>query len=87
MYVRLKELREEAQLSQSEVAYAVRIAQQTYSNYEIGKHDVPTRVLVRLARLYGTTVDYILGTTSYRGIPEEMSTSEIVRLAPCAVSQ
>ena len=47
-------------------------SQQVYSNYELGQRDIPTKVLISLAKKYHqTTTDYLLGLTNYRGIPKE----------------
>ena len=60
---RLKYLRESELLSQSEVARAIFVTQQTYSYYETEEHDIPTQTLIRLADFYNVSVDYILGRT------------------------
>lgn len=62
-YRRLKDLREDKDLVQKEVAALLNIDQRVYSNYETGKREIPTRLLVILAKFYGTSVDYILGLT------------------------
>lgn len=62
-YRRLKDLREDKDLVQKEVAALLNIDQRVYSNYEIGKREIPTRFLIVLAKFYGTSVDYILGLT------------------------
>ena len=63
-YPRLKDLREDRDLAQKEVAAFLGIDQRVYSNYETGKREIPTRFVIRLAKLYGTSADYILGLTS-----------------------
>ena len=63
MLERLKDLREEKGLTQKEVAGYLKINQRTYSNYEIGKRELPLHHMVRLASLYGTSTDYLLGLT------------------------
>lgn len=61
MYLkRLRELREDHDLGQKEVAAVLGIDQRVYSNYETGKRDLPLRHLIRLAELYGVSTDYIL---------------------------
>ena len=60
-YHRLKDLREDHDFSQSFVAEYLQMKQPQYSRYERGLRDVPTDVLIRLAKLYNTTTDYILG--------------------------
>ena len=60
-YPRIRDLREDADLPQRELAKMLRCSQQTYSDYECGKTDIPTDVLIRLADFYNVTTDYILG--------------------------
>jgi len=61
MYLkRLRELREDHDLGQKEVAAVLGIDQRVYSNYETGKRELPLRHLVRLAEYYGVSADYIL---------------------------
>lgn len=62
-YPRLRDLREDRDLVQKEVAAVLGIDQRVYSNYEIGKREIPTRLLTVLADFYGTSTDYILGRT------------------------
>ena len=64
MYNRLRELREDKDLSQREVAKILNMSQTGYSQYEIGKNDIPTRVLITLALFYGVSVDYLLNVTN-----------------------
>ncbi len=63
-YPRLKDLREDRDLVQKEVASFLGIDQRVYSNYELGKRDMPTRFIIALADFYGTSTDYILGRTN-----------------------
>lgn len=60
-YPRLRELREDNDLVQKEVAAVLGIDQRVYSNYETGKREIPTSYVVKLARFYKTSTDYILG--------------------------
>ena len=62
-YFRLKDLREDRDLVQKQVAAHLGIDQRVYSNYETGKREIPTRFVVSLAKLYNTSTDYILGLT------------------------
>ncbi|MBQ2729954.1 MAG: helix-turn-helix transcriptional regulator [Clostridia bacterium] len=62
-YPRLKDLREDSDLSQEDVANYLQMKQPQYSRYERGIRDIPTDVLIRLSRLYKTSTDYILGLT------------------------
>ena len=62
-YPRLKDLREDHDLTQTDVAKILFITQQQYSLYEKGYRDIPTAALITLANLYNTSVDYLLGRT------------------------
>ncbi len=64
MYQRIRDLREDKDLKQRQVAEFLRCSQQVYSNYELGQRDIPTDVLIRLSELYGVSVDYLLGLTN-----------------------
>ena len=61
MYKRIRDLREDKDLSQSQIAEILNISQSTYSRYESGYLDVPSEVLIALSRFYNVSVDYILG--------------------------
>lgn len=61
MYKRIRDLREDADLTQKQMAQFLNCSQQVYSNYELGQRDIPTAVLIALARFHQTTTDYILG--------------------------
>ncbi|MBQ6733470.1 MAG: helix-turn-helix transcriptional regulator [Lachnospiraceae bacterium] len=63
MYRRLRDLREDRDLTQKEVAAYLNCSQQVYSNYELGQRDLPTYVLISLSSFYGVSTDYILGLT------------------------
>ena len=63
-YSRLKDLREDNDLVQKEIAAYLGIDQRVYSNYETGKREIPTRFVVKLADYYKTSTDYILGRTN-----------------------
>ncbi len=62
-YRRLRDLREDHDKTQAEVAAYLGMQQPQYYRYERGFRDVPTDVLIALARLYATSVDYLLGLT------------------------
>ncbi len=66
VYQRIRDLREDADLKQSEVAQYLHCSQQVYSNYELGQRDIPTAVLIALAEFHHTNVDYLLGLTAVR---------------------
>lgn len=63
MYRRIRDLREDRDLRQRDLADYLRCSQVCYSNYETGKRDIPTEVLIRLAAFYRVSVDYLLGLT------------------------
>ena len=63
MFKRLRELREDKDLNQSKVAQYLNMSQTGYSKYETGENDIPTKVLIDLAKFYNTSVDYILELT------------------------
>ena len=60
-YPRIKDLREDHDLTQQQVADYLGMKQSQYSRYERGHRDIPTDVLIKLAELYKTTTDYLLG--------------------------
>lgn len=63
-YPRLRDLREDHDLSQQQIADYLEMKQSQYSRYERGLRDIPTDVLIRLAKFYNTSTDYILGLTN-----------------------
>jgi transcriptional regulator with XRE-family HTH domain len=66
MYPRIRNLREDKDLTQAEMAHILHCSQQVYSNYELGQRDIPTNILIALADFHNTTTDYILGRTNKR---------------------
>lgn len=66
IFTRIRDLREDKDLTQAAVAKILQCSQQVYSNYELGQRDVPTDILIRLARYYNTSTDYLLGLTLCR---------------------
>lgn len=64
MYRRIRDLREDKNLSQTQVAEILHCSQRIYSNYERGEVDIPTSILIRLADLHQTSTDYLLGRTN-----------------------
>ena len=63
MYPRIRDLREDRDLTQKQVAAMLGMSQTGYSKYETGENDIPTAVLIKLARFYDTSIDYLLGET------------------------
>jgi transcriptional regulator with XRE-family HTH domain len=66
----LKHLREEKDLLEKDIAKIINISQTNYSKYELGKINIPTDTLIRLALFYNTSVDYILGLTRIKNPSE-----------------
>lgn len=66
MYIRIRNLREDSDLKQSDVANYLKCTQVCYSYYETGKRDIPTDVLIKLSKLYNTSIDYLLGQTNHK---------------------
>ena len=62
-YKRIRDLREDHDLTQTDVAKILNCSQQAYSNYELGQRDLPTDVLIKLAKFYNVSIDYILEIT------------------------
>lgn len=67
MFRRIRDLREDHDLTQKELAKLLNCSQQVYSNYELGQRDIPTDILIKLSRFYGVTTDYILGLSNNPG--------------------
>ena len=63
---RIRDLREDSDLSQRQIAEELNIHQTTYSDYELGNLNVPVSVLWRLADFYGTSIDYLVGKTDVK---------------------
>lgn len=64
MYSRIRDLREDRDLNQTEVARMLGMSQTGYSKYETGENDIPTAILIKLSRFYNTSIDYLLGETN-----------------------
>ena len=62
-YPRLKDLREDHDLKQKEIAAVLGIDQRVYSNYETGKREIPVHLFIQLADYYHTSIDYMVGKT------------------------
>ncbi len=60
-YRRIRDLREDNDLTQKQVAQNLNCSQQVYSNYELGQRDIPTDILIKLSEFYDVSTDYILG--------------------------
>lgn len=60
LFRRIRELREDNDLTQKQVANKLNCSQQVYSNYELGQRDIPTDILIKLSEMYNVSADYIL---------------------------
>lgn len=65
-YERIRNLREDADLTQAEVGKKINVPQRTYAYYESGERMIPPQVLIALAQFYGVSVDYLLGLTDQK---------------------
>lgn len=63
MYRRIRDLREDNDLTQTQVAKMLKMSQTGYSKYETGENDIPTSILIQLANFYDTSIDYLLNQT------------------------
>ena len=64
VYQKIRDLREDHDLKQRELAEYLNCSQRVYSNYELGQRDIPTEVLIKLSAFYNVSVDYLLGLTN-----------------------
>ena len=64
--MRIRDLREDADLTQSDVAKLLNVRQNTYSQYENGQRQIPIPLLIALSKYYETSVDYLLGLTDVK---------------------
>lgn len=64
MFERIRNLREDKDLKQKQIAEYLQIHQTTYSDYELGNLNVPIEVIIKLAKLYDTSIDYIVELTN-----------------------
>ena len=62
-YPRIRDLREDNDMNQTQVAKMLGMSQTGYSKYETGENDIPTAILIKLARFYNTSIDYLFGET------------------------
>ena len=64
MYQRIRDLREDRDLTQKNMGEILNCSQRIYSNYECGDVDIPTHILIKLAEFHNTSVDYLLSILS-----------------------
>jgi len=63
LYKRIRNLREDKDMTQKQMGEILSCSQRVYSNYERGELDIPTEILIKLADFHGVSVDYILNRT------------------------
>lgn len=68
MYRRIRDLREDADMSQTELAKKLGMSQTGYSKYETGENDIPTAILIKLSEIYNVSVDYMLGISNIKDL-------------------
>jgi len=68
VYSRIRALREDSDMNQTEMAKLLGMSQTGYSKYETGENDIPTAVLIKLSEIHKTSVDYLLGLTDERKV-------------------
>lgn len=66
VYVRIRNLREDKDLTQTDIAHFLNITQRAYSRYENGERSIPTDVLSKLADYHNTSVDYLIDRTDIK---------------------
>lgn len=64
MYRRIRELREDKDLTQTQMGRILHCSQRAYSSYELGKRNIPIETLIKLADFHGVTIDYLVGRTN-----------------------
>ena len=69
-FVRIRNLREDKDLTQTDLAGVLHISQRTYSYYESGEHDIPTETLIKIADFHHVSIDYLLGRTDKKEMNE-----------------
>lgn len=65
-FKRIKDLREDNDLKQEEIALKLKITRQQYGLYETGKRTIPIDLIIELSNIYNTSIDYIVGNTNIR---------------------
>ena len=63
VYTRIKDLRTDSDLTQTQLSHELHISQRAYSHYENGSRDIPTDILIRLAEFYNVSIDFLLNRT------------------------
>ena len=73
IFHRIKDLREDADLPQSELSKHLNISQRAYSHYENGSRDIPTNILIAIADYYDVSIDYLLERTNQKHSHHDLS--------------
>lgn len=81
VFQRIRDMREDADLKQNDMAKILHCSQQAYSNYELGQRDIPTDILIALAEYHKTNVDYLLGLTKNKTYYKDMVKAERTSLS------
>ncbi len=68
MFQRIRDLREDADITQVEISKKLNISQRAYSHYENGTRDIPTAILIAIADFYDVSIDYLLNRTNDKNI-------------------
>lgn len=76
VFQRIRDMREDADLKQNDMAKILHCSQQAYSNYELGQRDIPTDILIALAEYHKTNVDYLLGLTKNKTYYKDMQSGK-----------
>lgn len=66
MYKVIRELREDAQLTQTQIAKMLNVTQQAYSAYELGIRAIPMEILIKIAKIHHTSLDYLVNLTEHK---------------------
>ncbi len=66
LYQRIRDLREDRDMTQTEMGFILSCSQRVYSDYERGELDIPTEILIKPANFHEVSIDYILGQTDTR---------------------
>lgn len=66
MYRRIRDLRNDNDMTQKELSKILGMSQTGYSKYETGENDIPTEILIKLSKLYNVSIDYLLNQTNCR---------------------
>lgn len=71
IFHRIRDLREDADLTQSEISKHLNISQRAYSHYENGTRDIPTNILIAIADFYDVSIDYLLDRTNIKKLSQQ----------------